>query len=380
MTRSDGRAPPLLVLASVLGLAGVAVLAGCERPVDLSGTAWDVTGYADGGEEPQRVLGGSELTLEFSADGRVTGSAGCNRLTGSYTVTGGGIGFEGVATTRRMCAEPAGVMAQEAAFLRALGAATAVRTYGDRLELRGEDGALLVSATRRAIGDAEPEASAGSEPAGPRPGLLGGEMVYMADAALITLCKTGESYPIAMEADYLPLERAYLAGRSGPGAPLYVTVEGSIEPRPRMEGEGTRPNLVVHRFVHAWPDMSCERARADAELVSTYWRVVRLGDQPVAAAEDRREPHIQLRDDDGPRYTATVGCNQLAGRYTIDGDELAFGPAAATRMACPAPLDALERKLSDTLARASGWRIEASVMELTDEEGVPLALFEAVYF
>src|SRR5690606_33605911 len=39
---------------------------------------------------------------------------------------------------------------------------------------------------------------------------FGGEMVYMADAARFTECLTGRDYPIAMEGDYLQLERTYL--------------------------------------------------------------------------------------------------------------------------------------------------------------------------
>jgi heat shock protein HslJ len=39
-------------------------------------------------------------------------------------------------------------MEQEAAFLRALQGATVLRMDGDRLELRGADGALLVAGTR----------------------------------------------------------------------------------------------------------------------------------------------------------------------------------------------------------------------------------------
>lgn len=242
-------------------------------------------------------------------------------------------------------------------------------------------GAALATACSEP-GDAEPAEEPVAEIAPPQESrLFGGEMVYMADAARITLCKTGRSLPIAMEGEYPALERAYLEARSGPGASLYVTLEGSIAPRPKMEGEGTEPSLVVQRFVHAWPDLTCERARADASLTNTYWRIVRLGQESVGVGEEGREPHLLLREDgEGARYGATVGCNQLGGAFTIDGEELAFGPAAATMMACQPPLDALERALGETLARTRGWRIEASTMELVDERGAPLALFEAVYF
>jgi uncharacterized lipoprotein NlpE involved in copper resistance len=86
-----------------------------------------------------------------------------------------------------------------------------------------------------------------------------GEMRYMADAALFTDCRTGRTYPIAMEADYLNMERAYLKAVVEPGAPLYVTFEGFIMPRPKMVGEGLEPTVVVERFINVWPEEKCGR-------------------------------------------------------------------------------------------------------------------------
>jgi copper homeostasis protein (lipoprotein) len=209
---------------------------------------------------------------------------------------------------------------------------------------------------------------------------LGGEMTYMADAASFTECMTGRRYPIAFEGDFVKLERAYLAAASEPGARLYVTFDGSIVDRPRMEGAGTERTVVVSRYINVWPDQRCERAMAHASLSNTYWRVVRLGDAPVAATEGRREPHLVLREADGrSSYSATAGCNQLAGSYSVDGHGIHFSPAATTLLPCPPPLDALERTLGLTLAKAARWSITASTLELFDAAGQPIALFEAVY-
>ncbi len=86
---------------------------------------------------------------------------------------------------------------------------------------------------------------------------LGGEMRYMADAARFTECLTGRSYPIAMEAEYPVLERAYREAVREPGAPLHVTFEGEIVPRPKMEGDGLEASVVVRRFVGVWPEKRC---------------------------------------------------------------------------------------------------------------------------
>jgi copper homeostasis protein (lipoprotein) len=207
---------------------------------------------------------------------------------------------------------------------------------------------------------------------------LGGEMSYMADAARLTECLSGRSYPVAMEGEYLAMERAYLQAATSPGAPLYVTLEGVLEQRPKMDGAGTEPNVVVRRFIHAWPGQTCERARANSELVNTLWRVVRLEGEAVSVVEGRREPSIILRNN-AQGYSATAGCNQLGGAYKLEGNALTLSPGISTLMACPPPLDELERRLIGTLSKVRQWRITAATLELSDEKGKSLALFEAVY-
>ena len=91
------------------------------------------------------TIAGSRITLAFSADGGVSGSSGCNRFSGPWTLAGGALRVGPLRTTRMAC-EPE-VMQQEAAFLAALQGATAVRREGERLELRTADGALAVTAT-----------------------------------------------------------------------------------------------------------------------------------------------------------------------------------------------------------------------------------------
>ena len=48
-------------------------------------------------------------------------------------------------------------------------------------------------------------------------------------------------------------------------------------------------------------------------------------------------------------------------------------------MACVPPLDALERRLADTLIRTRGWEVHANTLQLVDETGNRIALFEAVH-
>jgi heat shock protein HslJ len=108
----------------------------------LAGTSWNVTAYNNGRQAVTSVLTGTRLTMEFSADGKVAGSAGCNRFTGSYAFEGRKLAFSGIASTRRMCVQPEGIMEQEQQFLKALETVTDARFEGDRLELRTASDAL----------------------------------------------------------------------------------------------------------------------------------------------------------------------------------------------------------------------------------------------
>ena len=87
---------------------------------------------------------------------------------------------------------------------------------------------------------------------------LKGLFTYMADAAVFESCATGWRLPVAMEADYLSAERAYLESRTEPGAPLLVTLVGHIARRPPMEGNDLVEMLVIGRFDSTHPGEDCE--------------------------------------------------------------------------------------------------------------------------
>lgn len=210
--------------------------------------------------------------------------------------------------------------------------------------------------------------------------LMGGEMTYLADAARFTDCASGASVPIAMESDFIRMQQVYRQSAGEPGAALYVTFEGSLANRPKMEGAGLEQNAIVGRFIHAWPNQNCERSRADAPPMNTYWRIVGLRGQPVGPAESQREPHLLLRDADGRQsYSATVGCNQMSGGLTLAGKSIRFSSGISTLMGCPPPLDVLEQSLGQALTTTRRWQIKGNTLELLDAEGTQTALFEAVH-
>lgn len=89
-------------------------------------------------------------TITFSGDGRIHGSAGCNRYFGSY-VRGesGALRITPQGMTRRACSEP--VMQAEGSFLEALAAVRSMALLDGRIELRdAEEDLLLILQSARA--------------------------------------------------------------------------------------------------------------------------------------------------------------------------------------------------------------------------------------
>lgn len=204
-----------------------------------------------------------------------------------------------------------------------------------------------------------------------------GEFVYFADAALFTECATGERFPVLMEADYLALERAYLDAELPPQAALLARLDGRIAEAEAMEGPPRR-SLTVERLHHVTPGGACATDRAPAELLDTYWRLVELDDTDLPA-DLGREPYLLLLPGAEARFSATAGCNMMTGGFTLEADALGFGTVAATRMACPPSLDALETGFAAVLAATAGFDSDGHRLRLRDGEGRVRARFEAAY-
>ncbi|WP_372986104.1 META domain-containing protein [Marinobacter sp.] len=115
-------------------------MSGAQYPAQTRLTVNGQT-YSGCGGDPQRLLRGAEWVVEdiagtgiidssrvsirFLSDNRVAGRGSCNRYTGSYRLTGEGVGFGAIASTRMACA-PA-LMDQETRFLGILGEVSRMR-------------------------------------------------------------------------------------------------------------------------------------------------------------------------------------------------------------------------------------------------------------
>jgi heat shock protein HslJ len=109
----------------------------------LPGTSWLLISYNNGQGGMVSVLAGTEITALFGIDGTLSGSAGCNTYSTTYTVDGNSLAIGPPVTTGQACTEPVGVMEQESAYLEALSATASYEIQGDQLTLRSAAGQVV---------------------------------------------------------------------------------------------------------------------------------------------------------------------------------------------------------------------------------------------
>ncbi|MEX1167022.1 MAG: META domain-containing protein [Hydrogenophaga sp.] len=124
------RRPMLWLIAPLmLGLqacANPAAPAAEPTTATLWGTQWTLVSMG-----AQAVMPTPQATLQFAAPDRVSGNGSCNRFSGAVTVNQDRIQFGNLASTKIACM--GGAMAQESAYLGALGKAQRFERRGDTL-------------------------------------------------------------------------------------------------------------------------------------------------------------------------------------------------------------------------------------------------------
>jgi putative lipoprotein len=117
---------------------GAAPAESLKPDVTLTNTYWKLVELNGAAVAPGE---GKELHMILRGEDQVGGYAGCNQFTGSVTVTGDGLSFGPIASTRRMCAD---AMQQEDAFLQALENAQRFSISGEDLAIENAGGEVTM--------------------------------------------------------------------------------------------------------------------------------------------------------------------------------------------------------------------------------------------
>lgn len=133
MTRTRGWGIAMMAAGLLAGCAG---LRAAVDPPRLDGTAWALSAL-----DERPPLAGTSATLRFDGD-RVSGSDGCNRFSGRWTVQADRLAVLPPLASTQMACRPE-VAAQAGAIVGALTGQPRARVADGRLVLLGPDGARM---------------------------------------------------------------------------------------------------------------------------------------------------------------------------------------------------------------------------------------------
>ena len=114
----------------------------------------------------------------------------------------------------------------------------------------------------------------------------------------------------------------------------------------------------------------CASEQIQLEPNRTY-AVEWIGERPLI---DNSYLTITL-DDDG-RAFGTAGCNHWFASYTIKEQQISFGPAGATRMACAPALMEQEQRFLEALGKVERWDVSPTEqLRLWPAQGKPIRMW-----
>lgn len=110
-------------------------------------------------------------------------------------------------------------------------------------------------------------------------------------------------------------------------------------------------------------------------LENTKWILMVLNNKKVFIPESGKEIYIQFQKKDN-KANGNAGCNNFFGDYSINNDEIKFGPIARTEMFCELQMTT-ENNFIKALEQTVRYKIKGSNLYFYDNVTL-LARFEAV--
>ncbi len=106
-------------------------------------------------------------------------------------------------------------------------------------------------------------------------------------------------------------------------------------------------------------------------LENTTWTAIGIDGNTL---ETDRRPEIQFAE--GGAFGGSGGCNRFSGQAEISGEMLAFPDnMAATLMACPPPMEEVEREFFGALQRVTRFTVSGDSLVFLDDAGEPVLKF-----
>jgi heat shock protein HslJ len=138
------------VMVSVFTVFGLTACSTLGSDSILEDTRWFLRSHGEQGNL-EAIIEGTEITATFnSAEGEVSGSAGCNTYFAKYEVDGDKLTILEMAFTEMACLSPEGIMEQEQVFLSILTGARSLQANDTTLTIfcSGSHQLYFTTATR----------------------------------------------------------------------------------------------------------------------------------------------------------------------------------------------------------------------------------------
>lgn len=357
-------ARPFAVLSALALMFIPLALAGAQGEDVLAGSQWGLV-LLDA-ETP--AIPGSGVTLEFGDDGRVSGSAGCNRFGGSYTVDGDALSFSQLFSTRMLCPQDE-IMDQEIAFMSALEAATSFAIEGNQLTITYGDGQQLILTRFSPLTgtnwqlialDAETPVVEGSVvtlefvEAGRVAGTAGCNRFggsYEFDGNTIRFSQLFSTMMLCTDDGIMEQETAYLAALEA----------------------ATSFDVMGDQLIVTYGDGNVLTFTRLSPLAGTAWELRSLNfETPVLP-----ETTVTLEFSFDNRAFGSGGCNSFSSGYTTSEDSISFGMLISTLMACQDDIMAQEMAYFAALEAATNFMLADDQLFITYGDGDQLTFARA---
>jgi heat shock protein HslJ len=341
----------------------------------LVGTLWQMERF-----EGDDALGSTEVTAVFAEDGTLSGNAGCNSFSTSYTLEGDNLRISDTIIATMMACLDDGVMEQEAAFLGGLPGAANYKIEGRQLTLYDEAGrkigrftavqaASLTGTSWQLTGYNNGQGAVVSVTAGveatavfAEDGTLSGSAgcnrystSFAAEAGALSIGPI-VSTMMACADEVMRQETAFLAALDSATA---YTIEG--EQLALRDSDGS----LLATF----------KAMTPLSLSGINWQLNDLivNNEVVAVAET---PATAFFGEDG-HLSGTTGCNNYRTTFSLDGRVIRISPEiSSTRRACLSEeLSAQESAYLVALPQATAYDIQEGRLELRNAAGELLAAY-----
>jgi heat shock protein HslJ len=135
-------------------LAGMLVVAGCgskqepaaqQQQPELQGRAFVAESVSEQGK-PKPLAKGTQVTFDFTEDGRLLARAGCNMISGPVTTGDGRLTARDLEVTEMGCDQPR--HEQDSWLLRVIESGPAMRFDGTKMTLTGPDAEIVFTAKK----------------------------------------------------------------------------------------------------------------------------------------------------------------------------------------------------------------------------------------